>query len=32
MKEFPDYYERLELMERQAERDWAAGRGATQDL
>ena len=31
MKEFPDYYERLELMERQAERDWAAERGATQD-
>jgi Protein of unknown function (DUF5661) len=23
MKEFPDYYERLERMERQAERDWA---------
>ena len=24
MKEFPDYYERLERMEREAERDWAA--------
>jgi hypothetical protein len=24
MKEFPDYYERLEKMERQAERDWEA--------
>jgi hypothetical protein len=23
MKEFPDYYERLELMEAEAERDWA---------
>ena len=23
MKEFPDYYQRLELMERQAEREWA---------
>ena len=22
MKEFPDYYERLERMEREAERDW----------
>ena len=27
MKEFPDYYERLEVMEREAERDWAAKRG-----
>ncbi len=27
MKEFPDYYERLELMEREAERDWSAKRG-----
>ena len=27
MKEFPDYYERLGRMERQAERDWAAKRG-----
>lgn len=27
MKEFPDYYERLERMEREAERDWAAKRG-----
>ena len=26
MKEFPDYYERLERMEREAERDWAAKR------
>jgi hypothetical protein len=24
MKEFPDYYERLERMEQEAERDWAA--------
>jgi hypothetical protein len=24
MKEFPDYYERLERMEREAESDWAA--------
>ena len=24
MKEFPDYYERLERMEADAERDWAA--------
>jgi hypothetical protein len=23
MKEFPDYYERLERMEREAEHDWA---------
>jgi uncharacterized protein DUF5661 len=23
MKEFPDYYERLERMEREAEREWA---------
>ena len=23
MKEFPDYYERLERMERKAEREWA---------
>jgi hypothetical protein len=22
MKEFPDYYERLERMEREAEREW----------
>ena len=28
MKEFPDYYERLEQMEREAERDWAARRAA----
>jgi hypothetical protein len=24
MKEFPDYYERLERMEQEAEREWAA--------
>ena len=24
MKEFPDYYERLERMEAEAEREWAA--------
>jgi Protein of unknown function (DUF5661) len=24
MKDFPDYYERLERMEQQAKRDWAA--------
>ena len=30
MKEFPDYYERLELMEREAERDWAAKRGGAE--
>ena len=26
MKEFPDYYERLERMEAEAERDWTAKR------
>ncbi len=26
MKEFPDYYERLERMEAEARRDWAAKR------
>ena len=26
MKEFPDYYERLERMEREAERHWATRR------
>jgi len=26
MKEFPDYYERLERMEAEAEREWAASR------
>jgi hypothetical protein len=26
MKEFPDYYGRLERMEREAERDWAGRR------
>jgi hypothetical protein len=25
MKEFPDYYERLERMEQEAKRDWAPG-------
>jgi len=25
MKEFPDYYERLERMENEAERDWEGG-------
>jgi hypothetical protein len=30
MKEFPDYYERLERMEVEAKRDWAA-RGRTDD-
>lgn len=29
MKEFPDYYERLERMEQEAKRDWAARRGKT---
>jgi hypothetical protein len=28
MKEFPDYYERLELMEQEAERHWADDPGA----
>jgi Protein of unknown function (DUF5661) len=28
MKEFPDYYERLERMEEEAKRDWAARRRA----
>ena len=27
MKEFPDYYERLERMEREAEEEWSARRG-----
>ena len=27
MKEFPDYYERLDRMEKEAERDWASRRG-----
>jgi hypothetical protein len=27
MKEFPDYYDRLALMEREAERDWARKTG-----
>lgn len=30
MKEFPDYYERLESMERQAEREWADKRGGAE--
>jgi hypothetical protein len=29
MKEFPDYYERLERMEREAELDWASRGAAT---
>lgn len=29
MKEFPDYYERLDRMEKEAERDWASRRGNT---
>jgi Protein of unknown function (DUF5661) len=29
MKEFPDYYERLEVMEREAEADWASRRGGS---
>jgi Protein of unknown function (DUF5661) len=29
MKEFPDYYERLERMEEQARRDWAEETGST---
>lgn len=28
MKEFPDYYDRLEQMEREAERDWAERTGS----
>ncbi len=28
MKEFPDYYERLERMEDEAKRDWARRRGS----
>jgi hypothetical protein len=28
MKEFPDYYERLERMENEAEREWAARRAS----
>ena len=27
MKEFPDYYDRLQRMEQEAEQDWAARRG-----
>ena len=27
MKEFPDYYERLERMEKDAEREWSEQRG-----
>lgn len=30
MKEFPDYYERLERMEAEAKRDWAAKRPGLQ--
>ena len=29
MKEFPDYYERLERMEKDARRDWATRRAGT---
>ena len=29
MKEFPDYYERLERMEAEAERDWAEREGSS---
>ena len=29
MKEFPDYYERLGRMEREAERDWAEKRSGS---
>ena len=29
MKEFPDYYERLERMEAEAERDWAERGGSS---
>ena len=31
MKEFPDYYERLERMEAEAERDWAQREQRTTD-
>ena len=31
MKEFPDYYERLERMEAEAERDWAQQEQRTTD-
>lgn len=31
MKEFPDYYERLERMEQEAERDWAASRQSDEE-
>lgn len=31
MKEFPDYYERLERMEAEAEREWAARRARTRE-
>lgn len=27
MKEFPDYYDRLDRMEKEAERDWASRGG-----
>jgi Protein of unknown function (DUF5661) len=30
MKEFPNYYERLEVTEREAEADWAANRGSAE--
>lgn len=31
MKEFPDYYTRLDKMEEDAERDWAARRSAAEE-
>jgi hypothetical protein len=31
MKEFPDYYERLERMEKGAEREWAESRRSGKD-
>ena len=31
LKEFPDYYDRLQVMEQEAERAWGAGRGAEVD-
>ena len=31
LKEFPDYYDRLELMEQQAERAWGADRESKMD-
>ena len=31
LKEFPDYYDRLQVMEQEAERAWGAGRGTEVD-